>query len=252
MAESEFPDLWRGWRARRDAPSREALLEAYLPLVQRIFSRLRVGLASQVAQQAEDDLKNAGVVGLIEAFERYSPGREASFSTYAGHRIRGAMLDELRSRDWLSKGCRRRLKEIQRASQQAEQKLGRAAGEEEVARVLGLSLERYRQELVEVGPATLFFLEDLTGPGGEARLPAGAASGENPEEAALAGDLRQALARQIDRLPEKERLVLALLVHDELGQKEIAKVLNVSPSRVSQIYAQAIVRLRAALLPAAP
>jgi RNA polymerase sigma factor for flagellar operon FliA len=254
VASQEFGDLWERWKKARDEASREAILEAYLPLVQRLFSRVRIGLARDVGDSLGEDLKHAGVIGLMEAFDHYHEGRDASFSTFATYRIRGAMLDELRRQDWLSKGCRHRLKEIQKACALAEQALGRAASEEEIARQLKISPEQLREELMDVGPATLLFLDGLKNPDGSLegtrgadRLPDKAAV--SPDEPSQRQELASALAGQIERLPEQERRVLTLLVHDELGQKEISEVLGLSRSRVSQIYARAVIRLQAALLP---
>lgn len=254
MANLEFADLWARWRSSGDETAREALLEAYLPLVQRIFSRVRIGLARDVGDSLGEDLKHAGVIGLMEAFEHFKEGREAVFSTFASYRVRGAMLDELRRQDWLSKGCRHRLKEIQKACAQAEQALGRAATEDEIARELKVSPERLREEWMDIGPATLLFLDGLRGPEGSLEGSQGAdrladPAAASPDERSQKQEVAVALAAQIERLPEQERRVLTLLVHDELGQKEISEALGLSRSRVSQIYARAVVRLQAGLLP---
>lgn len=161
MAEPSVGELWRRWKKKHDFSAREELLQFYVPLVQRVLSRLKIGLGAGVSARLGDDLRNAGVIGLIEAFERFSENEGVKFETFAFHRVRGAMLDELRRQDWLSKGCRRRLKEFQRAYQELEQKLGRRAEEEEVAAHLKISVEAFRQELLEVGPATLVFLDGL-------------------------------------------------------------------------------------------
>src|SRR3954469_23187050 len=112
MSAPEFDGLWEEWRRRKDGPSREAVLTAYLPLVQRVFSRVRIGLTRAVGETLGEDLKHAGVIGLMEAFEHFREGGDAAFSTFASYRIRGSMLDELRRQDWLSKGSRQRLKQI--------------------------------------------------------------------------------------------------------------------------------------------
>jgi RNA polymerase sigma factor for flagellar operon FliA len=249
---AEFPELWGRWEARRDGADREALLVAYLPLVQRIYARLRIGLSRDVSESLGEDLKHAGVVGLMEAFDHFSR-REASFATFASYRIRGAMLDELRRQDWLSKGCRHRLKEIREATRQAEQRLGRPATEEEMAASLKVSVERLREDLLDIGPATLIFLDGLKSPDGTAparvadRMPDPRAP--SPEAGPERAELSRALAAQIEKLPESERRVLTLLIDKELGQKEIAEVLGLSRSRVSQLYASAVIRLQAGLAP---
>lgn len=192
----------------------------------------------------------AGAVGLIQAYDRFNPAMGVAFSTFASHRIRGAMLDELRRQDWLTKPARRRLKEIQRAFAKVEQREGRPASEEEAARELGVPVERLRDEMVEVGPATLVFLDGLkAGEGGGWQGFIADGSAQAPDRAAEASDLKAALALAVGRLPERERQVLTLLVHEELGQAEIAQVLGISPGRVSQIHTSAILRLRAWLGP---
>jgi RNA polymerase sigma factor for flagellar operon FliA len=247
-ATAEFAGLWDDWKRSPGEPQKEALLLAYLPLIQRVYARLRIGLAGVDSRAVGEDLKSSGVLGLMEAFRHFDEGQGTSFSTYATHRIRGAMLDELRRQDWLSKGCRRRFKEIQKAYATVQQKLGRNAGEAEVAVELGLTVERLREELIAIGPATLVFLDGLgpgDGEGGAGRLADPKAL--NPEDESARLELVQKLARLIPRLPENERRVLTLFVYERLGQKEIAASLGVTPSRVSQIYAQAVLRLQAGL-----
>ncbi len=230
---------------------REAFLESQLYLVKRVWSRLRIGLPPQAAANLEEDLLSAGAMGLVQAYDKFSEREGAAFATFASHRIRGAMLDELRRQDFLSKQARHRLKEIQRCYRELEQKLGRPASDEEAASALKTGAEALRQELVELGPSTLVFLEGLTreeGRGGWKDFLADA-SGLSPEEQVSRAQVKASLADAVGRLPEQERTVLRLLVHEELGQMEIAEVLGVTPSRVSQIYSKAIIRLQAAMLP---
>jgi RNA polymerase sigma factor for flagellar operon FliA len=228
---------------------REAFLEAHLPLVKRVYSRLKVGLPPQAAERLEDDLLGAGAIGLIQAYERYDQRQSTSFESFAAWRIRGAMLDELRRQDWLSKQCRRRLKEIQRAWAECEQALGHHAGDEAVAAKLGISAERLREEYVEIGPATLVFLEGLAGEDGDWKSFIADPRSSSPEEIQQRRQLAERLGRSVEALPAQERTVLTLLLEDELGQSEIAQVMGVSPSRVSQIYARAVLKLQASLLP---
>lgn len=228
---------------------RDAFLEAHLPLVKRVYARLKIGLPPQAARQLEDDLLSAGALGLIQAYEKYDARGGNSFDSFAYHRIRGAMLDELRRQDWLSKQARHRLKEIQRAWSACEQRLGRSAGDDEVAAELGVSAERLREEYVEIGPATLVFLEGLGNEAGDWKSFIADPSSASPEELNSRSQLVEKLGQAIGQLPEQERTVLSLLVEDELGQSEIAEVLGISPSRVSQIYSKAVVRLQAALRP---
>lgn len=240
---------WIRWRSKKDLEAREHILNSYVPLVKRLFSRLRVGLPQSTGTQLEQDLIQSGVIGLIQAFETFKDGTGTPFGAFASFRIRGAMLDELRKQDWLSKNCRRRLKEIQRAYAELDLQLGRHATDEEVAKSLSISEGQLRQELLEIGPATLGFLDGLGGEDGQGswqdfiKDPSAASPDEELQRKELSGVLAQA----IDQLPKQEKTVLTLLVYDELGQKEISQVLGVSPSRVSQIYAKAIIRLRTAI-----
>lgn len=230
---------------------RDEFLEAHLPLVKRVYARLKIGLPPQAAARLEDDLLSAGALGLIQAYDKFDERNEkgAAFDSFASWRIRGAMLDELRRQDWLSKQSRRRLKEIQRAWAKCEQALGRPASDEEVALELGVSPGRLREEYVEIGPATLVFLEGLGGGDGDWKSFIADPYSSDPEDQAQRRQLVARLAEAIGRLPEQERMVLALLIDEELGQSEIAEVLGLSPSRVSQIYAKAVLRLQASLKP---
>ena len=228
---------------------REAFLEANLPLVKRVFSRLRIGLPSRIAEQLEDDLLSAGAIGLIQAYEKYDQRPGTAFASFASHRIRGAMLDELRRQDWLSKQSRQRLKEIQRAYAKVEQALGRPASDEEVARALNVDVEKLRSEFVEIGPATLVFLEGLGGEASDWENFIADPENGSPEMSAEKRQIFECLKEAVGRLPAAEARVLELLLDEELGQMEIAEVLGVSPSRVSQIYSKAVARLQSSLLP---
>jgi RNA polymerase sigma factor for flagellar operon FliA len=245
----ELDALWEQWKRGRSLEAREDLLVAYLPLVQGALSRLRHALPAEAGRQLADDLKNAGVLGLMEAFEHFREGHGASFPTFASHRIRGAMLDELRRQDWISKQRRQRWKSLQAALRRAEQRLGRGASEAELAGEAGMSVEALRQELLELGPASLVFLDGLEGGGEDAlgRFHHPILKPSGPEELALRQRTLERLAALIEALPENERLVVTLAAYEELSHKEIARLLGISAPRVSQIYARAVLRLQAGL-----
>lgn len=239
----------RAWAERRDEASRQACLEAWLGLVKRVWQRLRISLPP-AADQAAEDLMQCGVLGLMQALDSWDPAKGAGFETWAKLRIRGAMLDELRRLDWISKQRRRRWKELQKAVQTLEQTLGRRCHEEELARHLGVSLQALHEELAENSPGSIVFLDAIRqdqGLGLHERL--ADARQEAPDHATLDAELVQALAQAIERLPDQERRLLTLVLDEELGHKEAAEVLGLSPGRISQIYAKAVLRLQADLAP---
>jgi RNA polymerase sigma factor for flagellar operon FliA len=237
----------RAWLARRDEASREACLLAWLGLVKRVWQRLRVSLPP-AADQVADDLMQCGVMGLMQAVESYQPQGGAGFETWAKLRVRGAMLDELRRMDWISKERRRRWKQLQRSVQELQQRLQRACSERELAAHLGLSVEALRESLQENAPGSIIFLDALQDEMGlslHERLADARQAG--PDRASLDRELSARLAGAIQALAEQERTLLALILEEELGHKEAAAVMGVSPGRVSQIYAKAVLHLQAAL-----
>jgi RNA polymerase sigma factor for flagellar operon FliA len=230
----------------KDPAYRDQLITEYLPYVKRIVQRLAVHLPSTVDI---DDLMNVGVIGLIQAVDRYDPRRDNKFMTYAIFRIKGAVLSELRARDFLSRSNRRKIRELESVYLRLEQKLGREADDREIAKELGVDLEQvYRTK--QMSSISFISLEEL-----------GISSRDekekllsyliNNEDDALAmtklKELKEAMAGAIRQLPEKERLVISLYYLDELTMKETGKVLGITESRVSQIHSQAILHLRAKL-----
>jgi RNA polymerase sigma factor for flagellar operon FliA len=239
----------QAWLADPRPARRDACLEAWAPLAKRVWSRLRVSLPP-AAEGIADDLIQVGCIGLIQALESFDPSRGASFETYARLRIRGAMLDELRRMDWLSKLSRQRWKHLQKASAQLAQHYGRPASEAELAAEVGLDVEGLREQLLECAPATLVFLDALKPDGSVSWHDQVAdAQARPPDQAPQAEDLRQALALAIAELPAQEHSLLVLLLQEELGHKEAAQVLGVSAARISQIYSKAVLHLQARLAP---
>lgn len=235
------------WLRRRDEASRQACLEAWLFLVKRVWARLRVGLPPAADGLAED-LLQCGVIGLMQSLESYQPGRGASFETWARTRIRGAMLDELRRQDWISKERRRRWKALQSAVRELETHLERCCSENELAEHLGCSVEKLREDLLENSPGSIVFLDGLSQDQGLSLHERLADPGAPPADAGVqSSQLREALAEAIGRLPKQEHRLLVLLLDEELGQREAAQVLGLSPGRISQIYAKAVLHLQAAL-----
>ncbi|MDT8879154.1 RNA polymerase sigma factor FliA [Halomonas saccharevitans] len=219
-----------------------ALLTEYLPMVRRQALALQVRLPASIEL---DDLIQAGTVGLLEAMGRFNAGQGASFATFANQRIRGAMLDELRSRDWLPRSVRRSARAVDAAVRRLEQELGRAPEETEIAAMLEMPLADYRRLLNDTNSGQLLPFEELMAEGGESRLESRALEG--PFSQLLDQEKRQRLVEAIEELPEREKLLMALYYQEELNLKEIGAVLGVSESRVCQLHSQAVSRLRGRL-----
>ena len=184
-------------------------------------------------------------MGLLEAMGRFNAGQGASFATFANQRIRGAMLDELRSRDWLPRSVRRSARAVDAAVRRLEQELGRAPEETEIAAALEMPLADYRRLLNDTNSGQLLPFEELMAEGGESRLESRAQ--ESPFAQLLDQEKRQQLVEAIEALPEREKLLMALYYQEELNLKEIGAVLGVSESRVCQLHSQAVSRLRGRL-----
>ena len=217
------------------------LLTQYMPLVRRQALTLQVRLPASIEL---DDLIQAGMVGLLEALGRFDATQGATFATFASQRIRGAMMDELRTRDWLPRSVRRSARAVDSAVRQLEQQLGRAPEENEIANHLEMPLSEYQQLLNDTNSGQLLPFEELVADGGE---PVSNELSNSPFEQLLDGQQRQTLIDAIEALPEREKLLMALYYQEELNLKEVGAVLGVTESRVSQLHSQAVSRLRARL-----
>jgi RNA polymerase sigma factor for flagellar operon FliA len=224
--------------------SGEELIQQYTPLVKRIAHHLLARLPSTVVL---DDLVQSGMIGLLEAAAKYDPSKGASFETYAGIRIRGAIIDEVRRGDWTPRSVHRNGRRVSEAIQQVEARTGRDASDTEVAKELGISIDEYHSLLKDSVDSRLFSLDELVNPQDDGVGEQFADSGLGPTAHAEEEAFLTALVQAIDNLPERERLVLALYYDEELNLKEIGQVLGVSESRVSQIHSQAALRLRSRL-----
>lgn len=241
------PDaLWRQYRKKPDNATRELLFLEYAPLVRHVASKMAALLPKHVDRE---ELISYGILGLLEAIGRYDPDREVKFETYATARIRGAILQELRRLDWVPRSTRHKAHQLEDAVTRLENKLGRPATDEELAEAMGLSLERFHQLVDEVKGTTLLSLdsiiEDTDGAAWSMIPPNAPGRGDQDPSAHIEHDeMREILARAIDRLPDQERLVIALYYYEDMTLREIAEVLGVSESRVSQIHTKAAARLR--------
>ncbi len=195
-----------------------------------------------------DDLVQAGMIGLLDAINRYEETHGAQFETYAVLRIRGAMLDELRNSDWLPRSMRQNMRKIEMAMSTLQQRLGHPPTESEVAKLLKLSLADYQDMLSDGGGHQLLYYEDFhDNDGSDSFLDRYAVDDADPLRSLLDGDFRQAVIDAIDGLPPREKILMGLYYEEELNLKEIGAVMGVSESRVSQLHTQAVARLRAAL-----
>jgi RNA polymerase sigma factor for flagellar operon FliA len=227
-------------------PSREQLILKYLPYVKRIVNRIAIHLPPNVDTE---DLMNVGVIGLIQAIDRYDDSRDNKFTTYAAFRIRGAVLSELRSRDYLSRSNRRKIRDLDRTVLALEQKFDREVEDEEVAAAMEIDLEELYQ-IKQMSSISFISFEELGYSSARDKQKLARGLLENDGDIlAQAGvkELQTALAEAIDELPEKEKLVLSLYYTDELTMKETGEVIGVTESRVSQLHSQAIIRLRSKL-----
>jgi RNA polymerase sigma factor for flagellar operon FliA len=241
--------LWVAYRRQPTRELRDRLILTYAPLVKFVAGRLGSGLPAHVE---EGDLVSYGLLGLINAIERYDPDRDVKFETYAISRIRGAIIDELRALDWVPRSVRTRAREIERAIGELERKLHRAPTDEGIARKVGITEEELGDSLSEISRSSIAALDELwtTGAGGDAVALIDTiedTSGPDPQGALAKSELREAIGEAIAALPEREKLVVTLYYYEELTLREIGEVLGVTESRVSQLHTKAILRLKARL-----
>jgi RNA polymerase sigma factor for flagellar operon FliA len=227
---------------------REKLVMEYAPLIKFIAQKIAVRLPSNIEL---DDLISSGVIGLMDAIEKYDPTRDNTFKTYAEFRIRGAILDELRAQDWVPRSVRDKAKMVDRTMVVLETELGRLPTDEEVAQRLNMSMDEFHDLVNQTRPVSLLSMDDLTTfSNGDKKSIINILEGtkyNNPLNQLNLKVVKEIVTRAIQELPEKQRLVLSLYYYEDLNLKEIGKVLRVTESRVSQLHAQAVTRLRAKL-----
>ena len=223
------------------AARREALVMAHLPQVRLIAKRIHDRLPSHVSL---DDLISTGILGLLSAIDNFDPGRGVQLNTYAEHRIRGAIMDGLRQMDWAPQETRKRSRLIEAAIRRAEQTVGRAPSEEEIAAELHVPLAEYHDWLAEVHGVELQRLDYAAGPSGSLLHFIPDEEQASPSQLIERSELERILAQAIERMPKMERTVLSMYYYDELCLREIAEVMGVHLSRIWQLRTQAILRLR--------
>jgi RNA polymerase sigma factor for flagellar operon FliA len=246
----ELRDLWKRFKGSDDQAARERLVVAYSPLVKYVAGRMASGLPAHVD---EADLISYGLVGLISAIARFEPEREIRFETYAITRIKGAIIDELRSLDWVPRSVRARAREIERANSKLEHRLQRAPNDEEMAAELDMTVDEFQESLLQISNSTVAALDEL--------WTVGDSSGDqvslldtlqdpralDPAAVVDATELKDRVADAIARLPEREKLVVALYYYENLTLREIGEVLGVTESRISQLHTKAVLRLKSRL-----
>jgi RNA polymerase sigma factor FliA len=246
----ELQDLWRRYKASSDERARERLVVAYSPLVKYVAGRIGSGLPAHVE---EAELISFGLGGLISAIERFDPDRDIRFETYAMARIRGAIIDELRTLDWVPRSVRARAREIERVNTRLEARLHRAPSDEEMAAELGVTLDDLQDALLQISNSTIVALDELWASSDTSgdqvslleTLPDRAA--EDPEAMLERSSFRDRVADAIVALPEREKMVIALYYYESLTLREIGEILGVTESRVSQLHTKAVLRLRSKL-----
>jgi len=250
VKEVELRDLWRRYKDDGDKGARERLVVAYSPLVKFVAGRLGAGLPSHVE---DADLISYGLMGLIGAIERFEPERGIKFETFAMTRIRGAIIDELRSLDWVPRSVRARARQIEKANAKLEHQLHRAPTDAEVAEELDMSLDDFQETLTRISNSSVVALDELwtlsDSSGDQVSLldtiqdPAAV----DPALEMDTTEMKDRLADAIARLPEREKLVVALYYYENLTLREIGEVLGVTESRVSQLHTKAVLRLKSRL-----
>jgi RNA polymerase sigma factor for flagellar operon FliA len=243
--------LWAAYKGRADEHAREQLILNYSPLVKYVAGRLSINLPNTVETA---DLISYGIFGLIDAIEKYEPDRGIKFETYAIARIKGAILDELRAMDWVPRSVRARAREIERAYIKLENELRRVPSDAEVADEMGISEKELADIFTKLSYTSVISFDELWTSGGEKDDSKSSMldslkddNAEDPVAEFEAEEVKEILAEAIEKLPEREKLVIALYYYEGLTLKEIGRVLSVTESRVSQLHTKAVLRLRARL-----
>jgi RNA polymerase sigma factor FliA len=250
MRQTDMKDVWSTYKKTGDEKAREQLVLAYSPLVKFVAGRMSSGLPAHIE---EADLISYGLLGLIGAIERFDPKREIKFETFAVSRIKGSIIDELRSLDWVPRSVRAKAREIESTQTKLEHELGRVPTDREVADALDMSIEDFQESLLQISNSTVVALDELwtvsDSSGDQVSLldTMKDPNAVDPARELGVSELKDRLANAISRLPEREKLVIALYYYENLTLREIGEVLGVTESRVSQLHTKAVLRLKSRL-----
>jgi len=240
IAEQELAGLWRKYKMNGDLNSRNKLITYYSYLVRLVVNRLSIKYKDYVD---DDDLFGYGILGLMDALEKYDMGKGIKFETYASYRIRGAIIDQIRRQDWVPRNLRKKSKQLEEALFELENKLGRPPAEEELALHLSMTVEEVHEIINQLHLFTVLSFEEQIIES-KTRLELLDDNSETPEESVLINELKESLAKAIDSLKENEKKIVSLYYYDQLTFKEIGIVLGISESRVSQLHTRALMKLK--------
>src|SRR5213596_1925831 len=250
MRQTDMKDVWSNYKKTGDEKARERLVLAYSPLVKFVAGRMSSGLPAHIE---EADLISYGLLGLIGAIERFEPEREIKFETFAVARIKGSIIDELRSLDWVPRSVRAKAREIERMNAKLEHELHRAPTDAEMAEALDMTMDDFQASLTRISNSSVVALDELwtlsDASGDQVSLLDTIQDPDavDPASAMDATEMKDRLADAIARLPEREKLVVALYYYENLTLREIGEVLGVTESRVSQLHTKAVLRLKSSL-----
>ena len=236
-------ELWRQYKHEGNVDAKEELIVKCLPVVKSLAQRFATYIPSCCDM---DDLISVGVIGLLDALEKYDPVMQATFQTYARYRIRGAILDEIRNMKWTPRSIQEKIQALRRAHNHLEQKLSRPPTEEELADALGLELEQFRRTLVQIGPSTLLSLCQNCSEDDDLTLNEMAVEDTNAVDSLdqlVSIETKSILANAVRVLPERESIVITLYYYEEMTMREIGEILSLTESRICQIHASALLHL---------
>jgi RNA polymerase sigma factor for flagellar operon FliA len=250
LDDTKARDLWHKFKVGHDQDARNRLILAYAPLVKYVAGRMSSGLPAHIE---EADLISYGLLGLIGALERFDPSREIKFETYAIARIKGSIIDELRSLDWVPRSVRSKAREIEKAIALLETRLHRAPSDDEIARELGMQDDEFQTTLTQISNTSIVALDELWAISGSDGDTASLIDtledpkARDPSRMLDVTEMKSRLASAIDALPKREKIVIALYYYENLTLREIGEVLGVTESRISQLHTKAILRLKGRL-----